>query len=211
MLDRVGVPGLRIQAYGELMRELITYLMEADLLNPEEKWFEERTNHHISLVQAAAQKIADAGIVDGNALMAQVANHDASKLVEPERTPYIAITWRHKMDDEQGGYDPINAKGYQTPGMLSKEDENAAALHHVTTNSHHPEAHVPPQEKGKIIDAASMPEIDIAEMVADWQAMAEELQKNTARQWYEKQNNVRWHFSNEQNVLIDKLLAVFER
>lgn len=55
-----------------------------------------------------------------------------------------------------------------------------------------------------------MPEIDVAEMVADWQAMAEELQTNTAREWFEKQKDVRWHFSERQVKLIDKLLSVFE-
>jgi hypothetical protein len=55
-----------------------------------------------------------------------------------------------------------------------------------------------------------MPPIDIAEMVADWQAMSEELKNNTAREWYNKQKDVRWHFSEEQDQLIDKLLKVFE-
>jgi len=55
-----------------------------------------------------------------------------------------------------------------------------------------------------------MPDVDIAEMISDWQAMAEELQTNTAREWFEKQKVVRWHFSEHQEELIDKLLKVFE-
>jgi len=33
----------------------------------------------------------------------------------------------------------------------------------------------------KVVDASKMPPIAIAEMVADWQAMSEELQKGTTR------------------------------
>jgi len=40
-----------------------------------------------------------------------------------------------------------------------------------------------------------MPDIAIAEMIADWQAMSEELKKNSAREWFDKQKDVRWHFS----------------
>jgi hypothetical protein len=47
-------------------------------------------------------------------------------------------------------------------------------------------------------------------MVADWQAMSEELKTNTAREWFNKQKDVRWHFSKHQEQLIDKLLSVFE-
>ena len=60
------------------------------------------------------------------------------------------------------------------------------------------------------VDASKMPDLAIVEMVADWQAMAEELKKNTAREWFNKQKDVRWHFSEHQEELIDKLLKVFE-
>ena len=65
-------------------------------------------------------------------------------------------------------------------------------------------------ESNKCVDASRMPDVDIAEMIADWQAMSEELQTNTAREWFEKQKDVRWHFSEHQEELIDKLLTVFE-
>jgi len=55
-----------------------------------------------------------------------------------------------------------------------------------------------------------MPDIDVAEMVSDWQAMSEELGTNTSREWYDKVKDVRWRFSPEQDLLIDKLLKVFE-
>jgi hypothetical protein len=199
---------------------------DASTKSEQELYHEERTAKHIALVQDAAKRIAEANPefkeFDGNELIAQAAVHDASKLEEPERTPYIKITWRHKLENEQGDYSPYHDKGsYKNPGKLPDPDENEATIHHVTTNSHHPEYHLEDKSKANIskenrdesdfvVDASRMPPIDIAEMVADWQAMSEELKKNTAREWFEKQKDVRWHFSKEQEALIDKLLKVFE-
>jgi hypothetical protein len=169
----------------------------------------------------AAKKIVDA-YPEFDKLLQMVEVHDASKFEEPEKTPYISITWRHKLEDERGEFDPIKDKGYQTPGLLAKEDENRATLHHITTNSHHPEYHLKSKSKANIddkgrdnskecVDASMMPDLDIAEMVADWQAMSWELGTNTARDWFNKQKDVRWHFSKSQEQLIDKLLGVFEK
>ncbi len=184
-----------------------------------EQFFVDRMNKHIELVQGAAAKIVDA-YPEFDRLLKQVEVHDQSKLEEPERTPYVEITWRHKLENEKGEYDPYNGKGYQTPGQLEKEEENDATMHHITSNSHHPEYHLEDKKdanvdmddrsKSELVDASLMPEIDVAEMVADWQAMSEELQTNTAREWFDKQKDKRWHFSDQQIELIDKLLAVFE-
>jgi len=197
-------------------------LFEKILLETEEKeqFFIDRTNHHIALVQKAAKEIVDA-YPEFSDLLKEVEHHDSSKLEEPERTPYINITWRHKLEKENNEFDPINSKGYQTPGQLSKEDENKATLHHITSNPHHPEywlknkedANIDPKDKDKslgVVDASDMPDLAIAEMIADWQAMSWELKKNTAREWFNKQKDVRWHFSPHQEELIDKLLKVFE-
>lgn len=223
----VDVPGMDFRNYIKSVSNLdylLKYGKDVDEAKSEEdekeQFFVDRTNNHIELVQGAAAKIVDV-YSEFEALLKQVEVHDASKLEEPERTPYIEITWRHKQEREVGGYDPYNGKGYQTPGELEKEDENAATMHHITTNSHHPEYHLATRykeanvdsddrSKSELVDASLMPEIDIAEMVADWQAMSEELQTNTARQWFEKQKDVRWHFSEQQEELISKLLAVFE-
>lgn len=180
---------------------------------PEEKeaWFEERTRKHISLVQQAAHMIAEA-YPELKEVVEKAKEHDASKFKEPERTPYIEISWRHKFD---------NYGSYKRPGTLSKEDENKATVTHITTNQHHPEfwledkslANIDPKDRNKsktCIDATKMPPLAIAEMVADWQAMSWELGTNSAREWYNKQKDVRWHLSEEQDKLISKLLEVFE-
>jgi hypothetical protein len=189
----------------------------------QEKYFEERTQKHIALVNKAIEKIAHANPefkeFDSNELIENGKKHDAAKLQEPERTPYISITWRHKLEKEKDEHDPINDKGYQRPGLLDKKEENDATLHHITTNSHHPEywladkseANINSKDRDKsdhIINASKMDNLSVAEMCADWQAMAEELQKNTALEWYEKQKDKRWRFSESQDKLIRKILAV---
>lgn len=173
-----------------------------------EQYFEERTAHHIELVQKAAQKIADK-FSQFSDLPEKAKEHDVSKYEEPERTPYIDLTWAQKLKNEQGReFDP-------------SPEIQKATFHHVKHNSHHPEYHlkdkseviIDPKDRDKskkCVDASNMPDIDLAEMVADWQAMSEELGTNTAREWYNKQKDVRWHFSEKQNKLIDELLRVFE-
>jgi hypothetical protein len=171
---------------------LLTYGKDVDESKSEqdekEQFFVDRTNKHIQLVQDAAAKIVEA-YPEFDELLKQVEVHDVSKLEEPERTPYIEITWRHKLENEKGEYDPYNGKGYQTPGQLEKEEENAATIHHITTNSHHPEYHLEDKEDAninkddrdksdKVVDASLMPDTDVAEMVADWVAMGKELGPN---------------------------------
>lgn len=185
-----------------------------------ESYFIVRTNNHINLVKQAAQKIVDK-YPELAELLGQVENHDASKFEEPERTPYIEISWRHKLENEDDKFDPINNKGYKTPGTLAKPEENAATETHVFTNQHHPEFWDPNKEeiemdkeyrskRNRLVDATAMPDLAIAEMVSDWVAMSDELKKNTAREWYESQKDKRWKFSSYQEELIDKLLKVFE-
>lgn len=174
-----------------------------------EAHFVERTNSHIDLVQRAAKKIAER-FAEFKPLLEAAAKHDASKFQEPERGPYIDLTWQHKHD---------NFKSYKTPGTLPDDAINEATLHHIVNNEHHPEfwnpekANLDPENRDKsvrVIDVSKMPPLAIAEMVADWQAMSEELKKNTAREWYDSQKDVRWRFSPGQDALIGKLLVVFE-
>jgi len=182
-------------------------------------YYLERTNKHIGLVQGAAAKIEKAYSEEFAGLVEQAEDHDSSKLEEPELTPYVAITWRHKLEKESGKFDPIKGKGYQTPGKLEKKEEDDATLHHIRNAKHHPEHWLDDKTKANLgtnrddsiecVDASKMPDMDVAEMVADWAAMGEEL-GNEAREWFNKVKDVRWHFSKHQEELIDRLLGVFE-
>jgi hypothetical protein len=184
-------------------------LMEAEK-EEEEKlaFFMQRTQDHIDRVQDAAAKIAEA-YPEYTTVMDSAEFHDASKFEEPEKTPYVELTWAKKLEKETGRK------------ADSSSEVTQATLHHIKNNAHHPEYHLDDKSKVNLsstnrddsiecVDATNMTEIALAEMVADWQAMAEEVGTNTAREWYDDVKDVRWHFSEEQDVVIDKLLKVFE-
>jgi len=181
---------------------------DESITNQKREWFVDRTNRHIDLVRKSAHKIVGS-YPEFKALLDQVKHHDESKFNEPEMTPYIGISWSHKIGNETGNK-PAPTK-----------EENEATLHHITTNSHHPEYHLKDRgeanisdtnrdQSKKCVDVSSMPDLDIVEMVADWQAMSEELGTNTSRQWFNKVQDTKWQFSQHQVKLIDTILKVFE-
>lgn len=171
-----------------------------------EKWFEDRTNRHISLVQKYAKKIEDK-FPECDGLVEQAKGHDSIKFEDPEKTPYVYISWDYKCKDD--------GKKFKLPADI-KEKMNKATNHHVTKCRHHPEFHCgkkadlinrddrdkPPDE---LVDATKMNDVDIGEMCADWMGMSEE-KGNTPQEWAKKNVNIRWKFSNKQVDLIYKIL-----
>lgn len=171
-----------------------------------EKWFEKRTKRHISLVQKYAKKIEDkfpkyTGLVD------QTEDHDLIKFEEPEKTPYVYISWDYKCKDD--------GKKFELPADI-KEKMNEATNHHVTHCRHHPEFHcgkkadlINREDRDKplkeLIDGTKMNEVDIGEMVADWMGMSEE-KGSTPQEWAKKNINIRWKFSDDQVKLINEIL-----
>ena len=170
-------------------------------------WFEKRTNKHIGFVQKYCKKIADHD-KSFEELIKRGEIHDQSKFKDPEIDPYIYISWKYKCQDDGVDYDP--PKGLD-------EKMNKATEHHVKNNRHHAEFHCdkdvdlinrvdrdkPPEE---MIDATKMPELDVAEMVADWCAMSDEKGGNP-KDWADKNVNVRWEFNDKQKDLIYELIA----
>jgi len=173
-----------------------------------EDWFVERTDRHIGLVKKYAGLIEDYDSSRFEGLKTIADKHDASKYEDVEKIPYIFISWNYHCKDI--------GKEFKVPdGIMEKMDK--ASLHHVKNNKHHPEFYdddesitsknkdESPDESGHVIDATSMPEIYIAEMVADWMAMGEEL-KNSAKDWADKNVNVKWRFTDDQKDLIYELI-----
>jgi hypothetical protein len=120
-------------------------------------YFEKRTRMHIDRVRDCLSIVSAATGID---LAERAETHDASKFVEPERTPYIWLTEYHRCRDSQ--------KFFVYPdGMEQRVRE--AIRHHVTSNRHHPECHP---------DANAMSDVDLIEMVCDWTAMAMERVMN---------------------------------
>ena len=178
--------------------ELITEAVEA---NDKVSFFKQRTDSHVNRVKENAKKIVEA-YPEFKQLLSLAEKHDASKYLEPEYTPYLDLTWN-------------KFKGIKDTDARTNE----ATLHHITSNPHHPEywdkdkANLDPNDRDKSVeclDATRMPDICLAEMVADWQAMSQELNQGNCRAWYDKQKNVRWKFNEHQDQIIDKLIKVFE-
>jgi len=180
------------------------YKKLAETQKEKKDFFNKRTKEHIKRVQDASKKIVNK-YKEYKELLEQVEKHDDSKFKEPELSPYIELTWDKKDD----------------PDAKSTKEMNDATMHHIKNNKHHPEYHLSDKSEANIssedrdksdkcVDASLMDDISIAEMVADWQAMSEELGTNSAREWYDEQKDVRWIFSEKQDKLISKLLKVFE-
>lgn len=139
--------------------------------------------------------------------------HDLSKFSEPEKTPYIFITWKY--EQQRLG------NTFEVPEYILSEMQKAT-FHHVKNNKHHPEFW---DEKSSInsinrenrdshpenpVSAVNMPSTYIAEMVADWAAMAEE-KGNTVRSWADKNVNLRWIFTEQQTQFIYSLITYLEK
>jgi len=169
--------------------------------------FKKRTKYHINLVGKFCDKIAEYDPERFGELRERKKVHDDSKFEEPEYTPYLFISWQYKCKDEN--------QEFKVPqDILNKMSE--ATLHHVTSNSHHPEYHSPTKTglinrenrdkpPKEIVDATKMPDIDIAEMCADWMGMSKEKGSNP-KDWADKNVNIRWKFTDKQKELIYEII-----
>jgi hypothetical protein len=171
-----------------------------------EDHFVNRTKRHINLVRKYTEKIESKYPKSLAGLHEQSLVHDASKFEEPEYSPYLHIAWKYKLQAEGQTYDP--------PSSI-KDDMTKATEHHVKSNKHHPEywtdqvntinpdnRDAPPEE---MVDASKMPDVSLAEMCADWMAMAEEKGTNPLT-WAEKNVNIRWKFTEGQTKKIYEIL-----
>jgi hypothetical protein len=181
--------------------------MQAEITPEMKDWFDKRTNKHIDLVKKYMKAIIDFDEERFGKLSERLETHDQSKFESPERDPYVFVSWDYKCKEDGVDYDLPS-------GM--KDKMNEATLHHVVNNSHHAEYHsgkktglLNREDRDKppanMVDATSMPDLDIAEMVADWVAMGEE-KGNSAKSWADKNVGVRWEFTDEQKDLIYELI-----
>lgn len=189
------------------------FFMAEEELKPTQEmidWFDERTNRHIGLVQKYAKKLEEYDPERFEGLSEQCKDHDASKFEEPEYTPYIFISWDYRCKDLK--------KEFTIPKSI-KDQMNGASLHHVVNNKHHPESCNPDtaeinrddrdEAPSEIIDATTMADMDIFEMLCDFSAMSEE-KHNTVRSWCDKNINKRWQFTEPQTILIYDIIKILE-
>jgi len=180
----------------------------SSITNEMKNHFINRTSKHIELVNKYLNKINDLNLPE---IITAVLfdNHDASKFEEPELTPYIYINWYYHCKN--------NNIPYTIPNDMATKC-NLASFYHDKNNPHHPEFWDNNYDELKIldkgikyvVDATSMPFSNIAQMIADWTAMDEELnpekEKPSAKEWADKNINIKWKFTPEQIKFIYKLI-----
>lgn len=154
------------------------------------QFYEKRTKEHIGRVQKNLSTIAEErDDLDKVSLLARGKSHDKSKYSKKEKLPYIWLTWWHK--EKNAG------RKFEYPEGM-KEKIKMAAKGHVNINKHHPQAHSSPTK---------MSNIDIAEMVADWAAMSQEL-NDSLKGWADKNVGSKWKFDKSQTKLIYDLVGI---
>lgn len=156
--------------------------------------FRERTHDHVQRVRSNLKRIAkvyskrviDQPYINPEDLFRRGILHDKSKYSDFERIPYVWLTWYH--------YKKNKGEDFQYPTGVEKVVKKATK-HHVLTNRHHPEYHAKPTD---------MTYADLAEMVADWAAMSQEL-GSPLKPWV-KENLSRWDFKYEDKKFIRELV-----
>lgn len=171
--------------------------MSNDVIEPTPdmlEFFERRTREHIERVRnclALMAKLSE----HGAELLQRGEVHDASKFGPRERIPYVWLTeqYRRRKAGEQFEYPPGIA------GLVQ-----SAVEHHLTSNRHHPEFHLDPND---------MTEVDLMEMVCDWTAMAQEFGQDggSARSWADKTVGKRVPFDAEKQRFIYETIAELDR
>ena len=177
------------------MSRLEHYINEGDIEQPTDemvKFYEKRTNDHIKRVQTNIKRIIKAKPeLNKDELLKRLKDHDKSKYSKDERIPYIWLSWWHK--ERNAG------RKFNYPQGI-KEIVKKAAKGHVYHNKHHPESHN---------DITKMTNIDLAEMVADWAAMSQELGGST-KKWADDNVGKKWKFTKDQTEFIYNIIKVIE-
>jgi hypothetical protein len=157
-------------------------------------FFEARTRAHIDRVRRCLELLA-AVTPYGSELIERGKVHDASKFGSDERIPYIWLTERH--------FRLHRGEPFEYPPGVA-EAVRRAVRHHLTTNRHHPEAHARPDE---------MTPVDLAEMVCDWTAMAQEFgeQGGSALGWAAKTLGTQLQLNAANTALVYELIALVDR
>jgi hypothetical protein len=175
------------------------------------EWFDKRTGEHLARVRKYCKKIHDYDPKRFSSLIQRGKDHDQSKFGAVELDPYIYITWMYKCKND--------GKKFDCPRGMKKRMHEATE-HHVNSNRHHPEyfgrdekvvskgeRHAP---TSTLVKAYKMGDQDIAEMVADWCSVSEEMGNNPrtwAKRTIEEGKGQRWLFSQEQKDLIYEVIG----
>lgn len=149
-------------------------------------FFKQRTMEHINSVIKFMLQLDGFGEFSAEELRGRAKLHDQDKYTDPDMVlPYVWVTEYYRVLNLEGSVDDDLQRQYD----LASE----ASGNHVEQNQHHPEAH------GSTEDMTSL---DLAEMVCDWAAMAEELDQGSPRGWADQNVGTKWEFSPDQTDFI---------
>lgn len=157
-------------------------------------FFEKRTRAHIERVQRYLCALADRNQDLRVDLLIRAKDHDVSKWTPDEREPYIWITHKFRCKDDGRPYEPR-----PTPEMEKRIEK--VVQKHYSSNQHHPEFYA---------SLSDMTEGDLAEMVADWAAMAAEHGEKSPRGWADTHIGSRWAFDDDQKAAIYRFIEQVE-
>lgn len=159
------------------------------------EFFKRRTEDHINRVIKYMSKLVDFDGLTAKELSERARAHDQDKYHDKEKLiPYIWVTEYHRQENENGEVDETTQQMYELAAESTGD--------HVSTNKHHPEAHDSPED---------MTTLDLAEMVADWSDMAEELGEGSAQGWADENIGSQWNFSDEQVDTIYRMIDQMEQ
>lgn len=157
------------------------------------QFFENRTRLHIRRVHYALVSLAGFKGLAHADLHRRGFTHDASKFEPEEKAAYIWLTEHHRQWGE--------GVRWEYPAGIEPLVEEAIT-HHYSVNDHHPEHHA---------DLGRMPDLAVVEMVCDWTAMAQELNRtNSARAWAERHVGPTWDFPPPKKALIFEAIDALE-
>ena len=175
----------------ELNQNLAKSLKEDnEKLNPSKTQidrFKRRTLKHIERVKKNLLYLGENTNLNISKLRKIGANHDHTKFQKDMINPYSYINEYYR--------DLKLGKKVQRP-----KEVDSATKYHIENESHHPEYH-------KNIN--KMDDYDIAEMVSDWEAMAQEV-GGTTRDWAYKNIGNRWDFNKKIRKKIYEYIKLFE-
>ena len=158
-------------------------------LEMKEQEYMDYIEEHLANVKTAFQKYGDRLCQELNIskfeLERNIYNHDMSKFSSDEFDAYR--NYFYPCSDE----------------TKDKESFNKAWKHHYTNNPHHPEYWK--DEENNIKD---MPNIYIAEMLCDWEAMSMKFNGSTY-EYYKKERDVKPFSQNTKNIL-DHVIEIFK-
>ncbi len=153
---------------------------------------DKRLAYHIERCKTNMLSIVDQTDVKREDAEKRGEDHDELKFTKEEREHYIWVDefYRRNSKDKKWDY----------PKSL-KTQVRKATKHHISNSAHHPESHK---------DINDMTNLDILEMVCDWQAISDERKETGCRGWADSNVGKRWKFNEERTKQIYKYISLLE-